>query len=341
MQPAAAQETAQAPPEGREAAAPPWTPRPEAAPMAPGEPGHAEQPAGPHSEGWFADASYLYWRARRRDLDFAIVDTGLTVGPVGTVESLHWNPESGVRAGFGYYFPESSADIRLEYTYFHSRDARLLVAPPGGRLWATAAAPFGFTSVALASGVSSLNHNVLDLEMGERFQCSDCFSVRICGGARWASVDQGLDVTYDGAAGVPGIVAVGAQVHNPIEFDGGGLRFGAEAEWRMPWNLSFFLHGYGSMVVGDLRTEYSEFNAGAAVVSVVEHFYKVIPVVEMGAGISYRVNNLRFSVGYEFANWFGLVDSPDFVDDVHAGKIKRRAADLSLDGLVVKCAIEF
>jgi hypothetical protein len=42
------------------------------------------------------------------------------------------------------------------------------------------------------------------------------------------------------------------------------------------------------------------------------------------------------SVGYEFSNWFGMLDALDFVDDAHPAKVGRRHGDLGFDGVVFR-----
>jgi hypothetical protein len=93
-----------------------------------------------------------------------------------------------------------------------------------------------------------------------------------------------------------------------------------------------------SLVLGDFKSHLAEINnAGTTVlVDVTDRFEKVVPVLELGFGVTYQVRNFRLSAGYEFTNWFGLADLPDFVDDVHQGKLARRVSDLSIDGLVVR-----
>ena len=69
---------------------------------------------------------------------------------------------------------------------------------------------------------------------------------------------------------------------------------------------------------------------------VTDRFDKVVPVLELGFGVTYQLRSFRLTAGYEFTNWYGLSNLPDFADDVHAGKLVRRISDLSIDGLAVR-----
>ena len=72
------------------------------------------------------------------------------------------------------------------------------------------------------------------------------------------------------------------------------------------------------------------------VADVTERFDKVVPVLELGFGVTWQYRSFRLSLGYEYTNWFGLSDLPDFVDDFHQGKLVRRLSDLSIDGLMLR-----
>ena len=80
---------------------------------------------------------------------------------------------------------------------------------------------------------------------------------------------------------------------------------------------------------------------GMQLVNVSEKFEKVVPVTEYGVGLGWQKDNIRIRLGYEMTNWGNLVDRPDFVDDVHRGKMVRRLSDLSLDGLSIQLGIGF
>ena len=83
-------------------------------------------------------------------------------------------------------------------------------------------------------------------------------------------------------------------------------------------------------------------NAGATTITnVSENFDKVVPVLELGMGVSWQYGSLRLTAGYEMINWSNLVDVPDFVDDFNLGKLGRRVSDFSLDGLVVRAELSF
>jgi hypothetical protein len=268
-------------------------------------------------------------KPRRRALDFAILDPNASGTPEGPIESLDWGTASGVRGELGYRFPGEGWALTGSYTYFSSTDKHSVANPPSGILFATLTHPGFIEQVASATASSSLNYHVLDIDIGRPFALGKSCTLRLFAGGRVAWIDQNLNVTYDGGD------AANAHVSGPISYDGGGLRIGGEGQWNLRWGFSLFARGAGSLLVGHFRTRLLETNQNGTLVNtdVSDRFVQMTPVAELGLGIAWNYENLIVKLGYEMTNWFNLVDSPDFVDDVHQGKFVRRSSDLSLDGL--------
>jgi hypothetical protein len=288
-------------------------------------------------DGLFIEADYLLFRPRRRNLDFALLAPSNQGIAVGTIESVDWNTESGFRIGAGYLLPIQGWDVGADYTYFHSSGSRAVARTAGETLFATMTHPGGIEQVDTANASSSLNYNVLDLEVGRGLNVGDRFTLRLFGGGRFAWIDQSENAFYNGGD------ANHALASASVDFNGAGLRLGGEGRMNLGWGLHLYAGGSGSLVVGDFRTHRLETNAGGAVtnVDVSEKFDKVVPVAELGLGVGWEYRKLQIRAGYEMTNWFGLVDVPDFVDDVHQAKFTRRTGDVSLDGLVLQVSLGF
>jgi hypothetical protein len=285
----------------------------------------------------FFDAEYLLLQPRRRAFDYAIVAPTNNGTPVGAVQSLQWDTDSGVRVGGGYRLPGDGWEIGAYYTYFHSNVSQSVTAPAGGTLFTTLTHPGSIEMANTATADSGLNYNVVDIEVGRRFLIGDSCSVRLFAGGRFAWINQSLNAAYDGGD------ANLALVSSPIDFDGAGLRLGGDAHWQVGWGFSLFARGSGSLLAGDFKTSLVETNDNGATtnVNVTENFEKMVPVAEVGIGVAWQYRNFQVSAAYEMSNWFGMVDSPDFVDDVHQGKMSHRTGDLSIEGLVVQVGMSF
>jgi len=286
---------------------------------------------------FFVEADYLLLRPIRRDMDYAITSPSAAGVSIGTINSVEWSTESGVRIGAGWLLPEEGWDLASYYTYFHSNANNGARAPAGGTLFATMTHPGGIDQVDSALATASLNYNVLDVELGRALTIGSNTSIRFFGGGRFAWIDQSMGVFYDG------LDANHAFAGSSINFDGAGVRVGAEGRLNLPRGFCAYARCAGSLLAGDFRTNRLETNAGGSIVNVDigESFDKIVPVAEVGIGVGWEYRNFSLRAGYEFTNWFGLVDLPDFVDDVAQGKFIRRTSDLSLDGLIVQACLRF
>jgi hypothetical protein len=286
--------------------------------------------------GTFLEGEYLYLKPRRDALDFAVVaPSAATLG--GVVESLDWRRESALRAGGGYRFGEGW-EFGTYFTYLHSNADESVVPPSGaGVILPTLTHPGLIDQVGSAVATSSINYHVIDMELARCFDINDASTIKVFGGGRVAWINQGLDAYYDGGD------AHMAHVSSPIRFTGGGFLVGGEGRWNGPLGFSLYARANGSLLIGNFKTSLLETNNSGATVNVDVHrgFEKIVPVTEIGLGIHWHYRNLQISGGYELTNWFGLVDSPDFSDDVAQGKMSRRAGDLSLEGFVVRVEIGY
>jgi hypothetical protein len=288
--------------------------------------------------GFIGSVEYLYLKPRRRGLDYALVDPLANGRPEGYLASADWEARSGVRAGLAYRFWGAGWEVGFIYTYLHTDRSASVSAPPAGTLYTVLTQPGPVEQAQTATALTSLTYNVYDAELARWFDAGCGLQLRPIGGLRFAHITQGLDAFYDGRDANNDLVS------NTIKFAGGGLRGGCEGEWYCGC-CGFGLYGRAavSLLVGDFEATTTETNDGGQTViaNVSDKFQKVVPVFELALGGCYRYRNLRMRAGYEFTNWFGLVDSPDFADDVHQGKVYRRIGDLGLDGLFLRGELAF
>lgn len=319
-------------------------PRPDATPEVPVVPGAASlidnSPASEKGESksglWVLDGEYLLMAARQSNQQYAVLGTSPVLGPVGSIKSVDDSGyHSGFRLGSSYRFPGEDVEVAFRYTFLHAADNSGAGAPPGQVLFATETHPGLVVQVQSANARDSVNLNVLDLEIAQRFDISESMIGRVFAGPRFASIDQKSDITYAGGD------ANRDDVRRRLFFNGGGVRAGGEVQWKFWDHMGTYFRGSGSMMAGRFRSEYSETANNVAVVGVNEKFNRVIPNVEMGLGLQYQTGSLRLSVGYEFITYFGMVDNVDFVDDANPAKIGRKTGNLSLDGIVFRSEYAF
>ena len=303
----------------------------------PGDVDHVEVPVDDSSSGFFLDAEYLFMQPRRQALDFAIVSPTANGTPQGSVESLEWDWNSGLRLGGGFRLPAEGWEMGVFYTYLHSNASRSLAAPAGGTLDATLTSAGPVEQVDTATAESSINYNVFDLEISRIIPLQDSFALRVFGGGRYAWIDQSLTALYNGGDATNDVVS------SPINFNGGGVRVGGEGVWKFGRGFTFFARASGSLLIGNVKTSLLETNnnGGTTLVNVTDNFEQVVPVTELSLGLTWQWRQVTVTAGYEVTDWFNMVSSPDFVSDVDAGKIGRRTSDLSLDGFTARVEWDF
>jgi hypothetical protein len=290
--------------------------------------------------GFIVTGDYLLIHPRRQALDFAVLGFDRTALPGGRVESVDWDTQSGFRVGAAYRLPHDNITIGAEYTYLHTHGTRVLGLPDGGQLFATVARAGGVDDVTSAAATTNLDYNVLDVDVAKKICCGESLELRVFGGGRFAWIDQKFDVLYNGGS----VGAVNYRVIDPVFFHGAGLTAGAEGTWRIYRGLGLYAKARGSLVSGEFRTEHIETNNNNAmvIVNLREKYYNVVPVMELGLGVSVEYNEHCFlKVGYELVNWFNMVHSIDLPDGTGIGRVSHRDSDLSLEGLRVQLGITF
>jgi hypothetical protein len=306
--------------------------------MHPSDDHHEEAEAGPLS-GAFFTGEYLLLHARRNALDYAVVSPDANLTPGGSIQSLDWHTNSGFRVGAGYQLPDQPWQLGVVYTYFHSHDDRTVSAPPGGAAFATLSRGGGVDDIQTAAGSTNLDFNVIDLLAARPVTIGPALNVRLFGGGRFAWIDQKLTAVYNGGASG----AVNDIVTSPVFFRGGGLTGGGRAFWKVYHNFGLYGRFTGSLLSGQFRNFLTEANNNGAtpIVNVQDKYYQIVPVVELGLGVAWQSEHMRFSVGYELQNWFNMVNSPTFPSPSNIGLTGRRFSDLSLEGLAVQLGVFF
>lgn len=279
---------------------------------------------------------YLLLRPHRRDLDYAIVDPNTNLAPEGRIASLDWQTRSGIRAGFMWRPHGGATDLAFTYTYAYSQDSASTFAPNGGVLFPTLTRPGIIDQALSAQAFSSINIHVFDIDAGRRFAVDDT-EYRVFAGVRLADINQILATTYDG------LNAHQALARDRTCMEGGGLTLGGEAHWKMSRGFGAYARGRGSLVVADYCVSATEtdFAGNVVITDVGDRFTKVVPVLDLGLGVSWQRRNVRASIGYELSHWFNQVEGISFLDDFAFGKYGRKQSDLSLEAIAFQLAVEY
>src|SRR5262245_37487926 len=280
---------------------------------------------------------YLFLRPRRQGNDFAIADPnddGVVEGPV---QALNSGFASGFRIGAGYRRCGSPWQFDFSYTWFRARDEVSVNAPAGGILWATQTRP-GIIEVAnTATASTRWAHDIFDMLLSRDFQGEAGVGLRLQAGARIAHIGQDFNAFYDG------LNAAQTQVATGFDFVGAGPMIGGEISWLGWRNLSIFGFGRGGLLLGVTNFDVRETDGNGLTENgdITDRSPVTIPVVEMGLGLAWQYRNWNIRAGYEISNWFQMVSTPDFVDDVNRGHLTRRQSNYSVDGLFFRLGYNY
>lgn len=280
---------------------------------------------------------YKLWRPRRQANDFAIADPNVDGVVEGPIQSLNPGFSSGFRIGADYRRACSNWDLEFAYTYFRAYDSLAVNAPLGGLLWATQTRP-GIIEVAdTATGTSRFQHDVFDIAVGRIVDFDPNFNMRFQGGVRIAHIGQDFSAFYDGGN------ASQTQVASGFDFVGAGLMVGGEAHWKVWRGFSLYGQSHIGMLFGATDSRLRETDSNGLIVNsdVTERASVAVPVFEIGLGLEWTYRRWSLRAGYEASNWFQLISTPDFADDVTRGRLIRRQSNYSVDGLFFRIAYAY
>jgi Legionella pneumophila major outer membrane protein precursor len=288
---------------------------------------------------WIFTGDYMYMRARRNANDFAVSASTNFAVPNGAIDSVDWAAQSAFRVGIGYEMGDGW-EWRTEYTYFHSSGQNVVGLPAaGGSLYATLTRGGGIDDVTYAAATDNINYQVFDLEVSKTIKLDPKFDLDLFGGVRAALIDQTLNALYNGGS----VGANNAIVNSPVYFRGAGLTLGGEGTYHFYKGFGLYGKMRCSLLSGEVKNELNETNDNGTVqvVAVTEKHEEVIPVAELGMGLSWEYEHVFVKVGYELTDWFNLINSPAFTDSTNIGLPTRRTSDLTLEAVTVQLGVTF
>ncbi|WP_153557288.1 Lpg1974 family pore-forming outer membrane protein [Roseimaritima sediminicola] len=289
-----------------------------------------------HQSGVFGELLLL--RARDAEIAYGMSVNGAV--PEGRVGVLDPEYDLGFRVGLTKALDHCSS-FSLSYTNFNSsQDDRLDQAAPNSiqKLLVHPAEPNAAANVLTAFGAYDIDFQFADLDYRFVVLSNDCTAANFTIGARYGNLDQEMAVVYTGAG-------LTESITTDIDFDGAGLRLGADIEHH--GNRGLFVYGKtaASFLAGEFHANYlhastadpvrvaSEWEAGR-LVSILD--------LEVGAGWQH-CSGLRASVGYTFSSWLGTVKTDDWIDAVrnNGQSFRDLSDDFTFDGFVGRVEYRF
>jgi hypothetical protein len=283
-------------------------------------------------------ASVLYLRPRNADVAYAVPIDGpitqnppsnpLQVGPVGLVDPDY---ETGFDAGINLAL-NSMTSIYADVLMLDSSSAsqigtaapdvlRSLVSHPSS----TSAA----TDFLTGSADLGIDLDVVNLGLRHLFVGGQVYAVNYLVGARYGRLDQQFAATF---------VDNGTeQVATELDFDGGGLSLGLEAERQACTNrLRIYSRGAASFLAGKFHGNYFQGQSfDPTVVDTSWEAGRIVPVLDLELGVGWTSHGgcLRLGAGYLVSAWFNTVQTEDWIRAVQANSFDDLDDTMTFDGL--------
>jgi hypothetical protein len=188
-----------------------------------------------------------------------------------------------------------------------------------------------------ASAVLNVDLDIADLDYRGLIYAESPQTFGFIVGGQWARLDQDFSAVF----GTPGVRSVGSQV----DFSGGGIRVGLEAERFWPHTgLSAYGTGILNVLVGTFDATYTQtdsFNSVEAFTSYSST--RLIPTLDLEIGVAWLGlgRHLRLSAGYRVSVWFNMVKNEDFINAAQDHDFRDLDGALTFDGLVARAELNF
>jgi hypothetical protein len=287
---------------------------------------------------WIFEGEYLLLATRGLPQTYAISGTVPQLGPLGGTQTVPSGYENGFRAGIGWISPNSGIETLFRYTYYSNKSDAFSSSPttspppliPPANIYPTLTVPGLVTAVNAASATSTVAFNLGDIELGKTADITESFALRGFAGARFANMNQSLMATYTGGD------MVTDTVNRKITFNGGGLRLGGSADYTIAGGWGIRLNGSASLITGAFAGSQTEVANNAYILSISDKYIGLVPMADLGLALRYRTGGWNLSIGYEFQNWFNMLQGFNIADDTNPAKLIRDIGNIGFDGMAVR-----
>jgi hypothetical protein len=315
---------------------------------------------------FFADASYIFWKAYEEGLSYAAVDNGSVLTGNLTSSNLKFDWNSGFRVGVGYRMPYDSWEVSATWTRLHSRAHGPTLTSNGdishlvGSGWLAGVAASPEDPPLSISGHLNIHLNVLDGNIARFFQITPHLGLKPHVGIRGLWVAQSYQVLSSGGdLGVGGVLAGNCSAKTHSHCRGIGMNAGVDTEWEFCKDWSFYGNIGGSLLCTTFKVDGSIYfpeviPSDDDVNFAFRHTLHttLVPTADLALGLawSHSFENkaaLRIQAGWEFNEFFnqnkmtGLFFSVLSVPTIPISNGISYSEDLTYQGLTVSARLDF
>ena len=305
-------------------------------------------------KGFFIEGDFLYWKPEVNELEYALSINPVTSEAIEQHE-IRYDWEPGFQVAIGYLF-SNNWDLLARYTNLCANKTEMVSSRPNQDLFSsfTHRSPVNSNERVISSATSNtkLYYNVLDIEGIRHIFSANRLELLAFLGIRGAWVTQNWEANYSP-------VQYGIRfMQNKWKVQGGGFRFGIDANLELGRGFTFFGTGALTGLLADHETRFrtiaidrvdprtifdSDIRFSRA---------KVFPVLEASMGIGWGTYfregilnhrkdlwGLHIGARYEFIQWWSLNDiqRPDEI----SGFEDATPGNLGFHGLTLRATIVF
>jgi hypothetical protein len=287
-------------------------------------------------------AEYLYLRPLNAGVEYAVPFNGPISGfptslQEGRTASVNPDFSSGFRAGGALWLDDCTAIAVTFSHYENNADDSISVLPPLV-LRSMVMHPSSFDADADwldARAHQYIRFELADLDYRHEFYSSECSLIDYVVGIRYANLRQEFDSQFD--------EFITGTVNTNVNFDGGGLRLGLEAERYGTRGISVYGKAAASFLGGEFRGTYLQADTNLPVVTQTAwKEARFVSILDCEVGVHWTSCNrrVRASAGYMVSGWMNVVKTGEFISSVQANKYhgpdKINGNGLVFDGLVAR-----
>ena len=287
---------------------------------------------------------WLYLRATGANVAHAQQQNGIggagTV-PFGNIGSVETDDDCGVRAGMNLACGPCSS-ILLSYTFFET-DGFNVVEPPnitggGGAVGSFVHHPGAAITASVGPVLATyeIDFQLADILYRGALSSGPCHSVNYLVGLQYGDLEQGFTQNGVFSGGQQGVI----DTITSIDFDGGGLKAGLDADRRLSGGFSVYGRLTGAVMSGEFNSRYTMLNSTTDTLLAHSHWKddRLVAQVEyeLGVGWTCPSERWRFSSGYMFSHWMNVVTTPALIDAVRADNYVDVDDTLSFEGFVTR-----
>jgi len=101
-------------------------------------------------------------------------------------------------------------------------------------------------------------------------------------------------------------------------------------------NWGYRFTGSASLITGAFAGSQSEVANNAYILAITDKYVGIVPMTDLGLAVTYRHGGWNLSIGYEFQNWFNMLQGFNIVDDSNPAKLIREIGGIGFDGMALR-----